>query len=207
MAQTPHTQQQPQATMTDGDVLVGTVVSYGCVVTVNSPPPNGWLLCDGSPRSRKDYNDLFTVIGTLHGGGDGVTTFNLPDHRGRFLRGVDDGTGHDPDANTRLAANPGGIAGDAVGSVQNRATARPVGDNTGFATDLQGNHSHTVAHLPNSNSWYALAGSHYANWNDGSPQSGTSGTHTHTVTGGGDLDTCPINIYTNTIIYYGTKAP
>ena len=45
--------------------------------------PSGWLVCDGSPASRTTYAALFSAIGTLWGGGDGVTTFNLPDFRGR----------------------------------------------------------------------------------------------------------------------------
>lgn len=49
--------------------------------------PNGWLLCDGTAVSRTDYADLFEVIGTTYGGGDGETTFNLPDCRGLFLKG------------------------------------------------------------------------------------------------------------------------
>lgn len=49
--------------------------------------PNGWLLCDGTAVSRTDYADLFEVIGTTYGSGDGETTFNLPDCRGLFLKG------------------------------------------------------------------------------------------------------------------------
>lgn len=45
--------------------------------------PTGWLMCDGSAISRTTYSDLFTVIGTTYGSGDGSTTFNLPDLRGR----------------------------------------------------------------------------------------------------------------------------
>lgn len=48
---------------------------------------DNWLLCDGSEVSRSDYADLFTVIGDKFGEGNGVTTFNVPDYRGRFLRG------------------------------------------------------------------------------------------------------------------------
>lgn len=78
----------------------------------------GWLVCDGSAVSREAYRDLFICIGSIHGTGDGSTTFNLPDYRGRFLRGLDDGTGRDPDARDRSASAAGGQSGDAVGSVQ-----------------------------------------------------------------------------------------
>ncbi len=80
--------------------------------------PTGWILCDGSAVSRTTYAKLFAVIGTIHGEGDGSTTFNLPDYRGRFLRGVDDGAGRDSDAASRTASNSGGNTGDLVGSVQ-----------------------------------------------------------------------------------------
>ena len=50
--------------------------------------PDGWLLCDGSAISRTDYADLFAVIGTTWGEGDGSTTFNLPNSIGRFAEGA-----------------------------------------------------------------------------------------------------------------------
>lgn len=81
-------------------------------------PPTGSLLCDGSAVSRTTYADLFAAIGEIHGQGDNATTFNLPDIKGRFIRGRDNGAGRDPDAASRTAANTGGNTGDAVGSVQ-----------------------------------------------------------------------------------------
>jgi len=51
--------------------------------------PTGWLLCDGSEVSRTTYSDLFAVIGTTYGAGDGSTTFNLPDFSDSALFGVD----------------------------------------------------------------------------------------------------------------------
>ncbi|QEE09405.1 phage tail protein [Bartonella kosoyi] len=53
--------------------------------------PKDWLICDGKAYLRDDYRDLFETIGTVWGEGDGVTTFNVPDLRGMFLRGVDGG--------------------------------------------------------------------------------------------------------------------
>jgi len=58
-------------------------------------PPEGWLVCDGSAVSRTDYADLFAAIGTVWGDGDQISTFNLPDLRGEFLRGLDAGRGVD----------------------------------------------------------------------------------------------------------------
>lgn len=59
-------------------------------------PPPGWLKANGAAVSRTAYTNLFTAISTLWGGGDGSTTFNVPDLRGEFLRGWDDGRGADP---------------------------------------------------------------------------------------------------------------
>ncbi len=47
-----------------------------------------WLLCNGQAVSRGDYAALFALLGTKFGGGDGVTTFNIPDYQGKFLRGL-----------------------------------------------------------------------------------------------------------------------
>lgn len=52
--------------------------------------PSGWFLCYGQTVSRTTYAALFTAIGTTYGTGDGSTTFNLPDLRGRTIAGVDD---------------------------------------------------------------------------------------------------------------------
>ena len=52
-----------------------------------STAPTGWLMCDGSAVSRTTYATLFAVIGTTYGTGDGSTTFNLPDLRGRMPLG------------------------------------------------------------------------------------------------------------------------
>lgn len=80
-------------------------------------PPAGWLECDGSAVSRTTYADLFTVLGTTYGSGDGSTTFNLPDYRGYFLRGWDHGAGRDVDSGGRTDRGDG-ATGDNVGTVQ-----------------------------------------------------------------------------------------
>ncbi len=96
----------------------GTVIAYAGVVSGSVNPPQGWLLCDGSTVSRTTYAALFAAIGTTAGAGDGATTFNLPDYRGYFLRGLDNGTGRDPNASTRGAENTGGGTGDSVNTVE-----------------------------------------------------------------------------------------
>lgn len=51
--------------------------------------PTGWLICDGSAVSRSTYSGLFAVLGTTYGAGDGSTTFNLPNLKGRVVVGRD----------------------------------------------------------------------------------------------------------------------
>lgn len=60
-----------------------------------STAPAGWLECDGAAVSRTTYAALFAAIGTTFGSGDGSATFNLPDLRGEFVRGWDNGKGTD----------------------------------------------------------------------------------------------------------------
>lgn len=82
--------------------------------------PAGWLVCNGAQYAIADYGDLHTAIGTTWGaltngsGGAGSTHFRVPDLRGEFLRGFDNGQGNDPDAASRTG-------GDAVGSSQTSA--------------------------------------------------------------------------------------
>lgn len=64
--------------------------------TARSTAPTGWLKANGAAVSRTTYAALFAAIGTTFGAGDGSTTFNLPDLRGEFIRGWDDGRGADP---------------------------------------------------------------------------------------------------------------
>lgn len=63
--------------------------------TARSTAPTGWLKANGAAISRTAYADLFAAIGTTFGDGDGFNTFNLPDLRGEFVRGWDDGRGVD----------------------------------------------------------------------------------------------------------------
>jgi microcystin-dependent protein len=66
----------------------GTITMYG-----GSVAPSGWLLCNGSAVSRTTYSALFAVLSTSFGTGDGSTTFNLPDLRGRVPVGLGQGSG------------------------------------------------------------------------------------------------------------------
>lgn len=62
----------------------GTIVQWAASVA-----PANWLICDGSAVSRSQYQSLFSVIGTTYGSGDGSTTFNLPNFKGRIPVGRD----------------------------------------------------------------------------------------------------------------------
>jgi microcystin-dependent protein len=73
----------------DGVGLVsGAILAYG-----GTAAPTGYLLCDGSAVSRSTYSSLFTAIGTAFGVGNGSTTFNVPDLRGRTIVGTGAGSG------------------------------------------------------------------------------------------------------------------
>jgi microcystin-dependent protein len=61
--------------------------------SARTSPSSGWLLCDGTAYNRTTYADLFAAIGTTFGAGDGTTTFNVPDFRGRALVAAGAGTG------------------------------------------------------------------------------------------------------------------
>jgi hypothetical protein len=74
---------------------VGAIIPYVSTSTI----PADFLYCDGSAKSRTTYASLFLIIGTKFGTGDGSTTFNVPDFRGSFLRGIDNGRGWDSEAN------------------------------------------------------------------------------------------------------------
>ena len=95
------------------------------VATVDAP--SGWLKCNGQPVLRTQYANLFAAIGTRFGAGDGANTFNLPDLRGEFVRGLDEGRGVGP--------------GRVLGSKQAGQNASHVHDVSAAAA---GNHAHTA---------------------------------------------------------------
>jgi microcystin-dependent protein len=101
---------------------IGSIQPYG-----GGTIPDGWAACNGDELDRTTYNSLFSAIGTAWGIGDGSTTFNLPDLRGRFLRGTDDTSGNDPDSATRKDSLDN-IVGDVVGSLQEDAIRNIEGE-------------------------------------------------------------------------------
>ena len=72
---------------TTGTQAAGSVGQISYFPTTSAP--TGWLVADGSAVSRTTYSLLFGLVGTMYGAGDGSTTFNLPDLRGEFIRGLD----------------------------------------------------------------------------------------------------------------------
>jgi phage-related tail fiber protein len=80
----------PRATLhVHGDIQCPALVSQ-VAYFASSSAPTGWLKCNGAAVSRTTYAALFVAIGTTFGGGNGSTTFTLPDLRGEFIRGWDD---------------------------------------------------------------------------------------------------------------------
>jgi len=100
---------------------VGSILPYA-----GDTAPTGWLLCNGGSYATTTYPTLYTAIGVRFGGTAG-SSFNVPDFRGRFLRGKDGAVGRDPDRASRTAMNSGGATGDAVGSVQGDAFQNVTG--------------------------------------------------------------------------------
>ncbi len=109
----------------DGDLIpAGTMIDYA-----GTNEPGGWLLCNGQAVSRADFSGLFAAIGTTFGVGNGSTTFNVPDMRGRVSAGID---------------NMGGIG--AAGVLTGLALSNQVGTQTHvISLDELPTHNHTVS--------------------------------------------------------------
>lgn len=153
----------------DKSVATGTIVAF-----VAATPPAGWLLCDGSAVSRTTYAALFAVLGTSRGAGDGSTTFNLPNLRGKTIVGVDPS---DTDLDT---------AGKQFGAknVTLLQTQMPQHYHTGY-TSTDGYHSHNfprdVAYTDDSPRRTSSSGGLQAYGFGGLTTNG-SGSHNHSFT-------------------------
>lgn len=108
----------PGTSLRAENVPVGAIAVFATEIA-----PQDWLPCDGRAVSRTTYANLFNAIGVRYGSGDGTTTFNIPDLRGQFLRGWDNGAGNDPDAANR-GDRGDGTTGDAVGTTQDDAISQ-----------------------------------------------------------------------------------
>lgn len=138
----------------------GSLLSYA-----GSSAPTGYLLCDGAAISRTTYSDLFGIIGLTYGAGDGSTTFNIPDLRGRVIAGQDDMGG--VSAN-RLTNQSGGLDGDTLGATGGSEThtlttseipthqheaGNFLGVNTGNAISRHFGTGSTTANVPYFSEW------------------------------------------------------
>lgn len=170
-----------------GSIATGSVISFsGPSDKLARLEAQGWLKCDGRAVSRQSYPELYLAIGTTYGG-DGSPNFTLPDLRGMFLRGVDDGTGRDPDSASRVMQGTGTVVGGRVGSVQQ---------------DQLKNHQHNWNHFFYHISW---SGNDIAvqqpndSWNlQTNPRQATNND-------GGGSETRPRNTYVYYLIASGTR--
>jgi microcystin-dependent protein len=94
-------------------INAGNIVGQVCFFAMTTAPA-GFLKANGAAVSRSVYADLFAAIGTTYGAGDGSTTFALPDLRGEFPRGWDDGRGVDS------GRGIGTAQGDAIRNITGR---------------------------------------------------------------------------------------
>lgn len=181
-------------------VPAGTILQYA-----GAEPPNGWFLCDGSAVNRASHAGLFAVLGTLYGSGDGTTTFNLPDFRGRVPVGLDSMGGNSANRITALQAdmlggNGGLEARSPAGSI---SLSGAVGDTTLSQAQIP-SHTHTpnvfsanwsASTSPNgwgSGTWSSGAGA-VSGGNPANPSSsmigntGSGNSHSHSFSGSGSL--------------------
>ena len=178
----------PYAMATPNDVPAGSVMAF-----FGTTAPAGWLLCDGSAVNRQTYAKLYAVIGNASGYGDNSSTFNLPDLRGQFLRGLDGTAGNDPDKATRTAQNSGGNTGNNVGSYETDA----------FQGHLHWKNQDHITELDDVNPTAATMGGlnagTQANYYTYTGEPYTDGTHGTPRT---TSETRPKNVYVNYIIKY-----
>lgn len=146
--------------------------------------PAGYLYCDGRTVSRATYAALFNVVGTRFGAGDGSTTFSLPDWRGAFMRGWDDGRGVD--------------SARVFGSVQQSQNKSHIHSYSGTVSS-GGTHSHNVTLYGMSDSDHANNATLGANGTSRARTyaSDASGEHSHSYSGNtsseGGSEARPIN--------------
>lgn len=155
-------------------VNTGLIIPWG-----DSTIPSGFLSCDGSAVSRTTYADLFAVIGTNYGSGDGSTTFNIPDLTDRTA------VGKSPNKSqfSTGGANSVTSSGNCTGSLGNTAL--------GIPTIASHNHPGSVTRATGTQNSRPGSGSAFLNLNSGNTgNKGGSGAHAHpaslTFTGGDD---------------------
>jgi microcystin-dependent protein len=155
--------------------------------TTRSSTPAGWLECNGQPVSRTSYAALFAAIGTQWGAGNGFSTFNVPDFRGRFRLGVG--------ADYPMAAS-GGTDATVLGVANLPAHTHTIAHTHTMA------HTHSISH-DHANAVVASAGVHnhqYRRWDDGTIARGTGSDRPVNVPGSGPLgDTSTDGAHTHVV--------
>ena len=177
-------------------------------VGISQDIPSGWLLCSNVAVSRSAYSNLFKVIGTQYGVGDGSTTFNVPDLRGRAPHGKDNMGGTAINRVTSIS----GITGTTLGAV---GGDQRIQDHTHTYSGTTGNdspdHYHDLARAFSGNiyGWAIYAGGASYAYTGNSATSGASVRHQHAYSGttanhnqtaGGASQNMPPTIITNYII-------
>lgn len=158
--------------------------------------PTGWLFCDGSTVSRTvTYDDLFAVIGTTYGAGDGSTTYALPDLRGRAPFGKDDmnnSVGSGGGAASRLTSAGSSVDGATLGATGGAQNVTLTGAQSGTSvhnhgtTGAEGSHTHniqtaTITGVPGGNDPTYLAPHQGGGTGMGDHTSKAGSSHTHSV--------------------------
>ena len=108
---------------------IGTVSAFA-----GASAPDKYLICNGTAISRTTYSDLYAVLGDVYGNGDGSTTFNLPDLRGEFLRGLDGGRG--VDASRTLGSAQSDLLKSHTHQVQNVFSGGGTGDEENYVSNV-----------------------------------------------------------------------
>lgn len=168
-----------------GGIPAGVIVAFG-----GSSAPGGYLLCDGAEVSRATYNDLFLAIATSYGVGNGTTTFNLPDLRGRFPLG-------------KAAAGTGSTLGATGGQLDPTISLSHTHALGSHTHDLAHSHADTFSNAATDPGDTSSAGghthtgpshSHSLDHNHAAVTSSTTGDHTHFVsdTTGGPSSTISV---------------
>ena len=122
--------------------------SGSIIVFAGSSSPTGFLFCDGSAVSRTTYADLFAIISTTYGIGDGSNTFNLPDLRGRVVAGKEASA-------TLLTSALGGLNGNTLG-----ATGGAQGITLTSAQSGLPAHNHSLTMNPHTHTFTGIPHSH-----------------------------------------------